>query len=161
MYGRRMSAESRAKISAAMSDLARRKREAKESLPLTDELKQGLREKAVGSRLFSPSVRGGSVRRKLQDHVDAAEVEEILGRVRAGKTPPENVQRAVERDRKKRLQRGRQGSAVCAACAGSGFVKCPHCVGAFGVISAKCGECFGAGAVFCPACQGAGRNSGG
>lgn len=166
MYGRKLSAETRAKISAAMTGRTRKRREKQvdsDGTKLTESTKEALRAKAVGSRLLK-SERGDGLdkneQRRLKDVAEQRYLEEVLRHVRKGERPPQSVVKVMERDR--RLRRDRGGRAEkkwksCANCGGSGFVECGGCTRAFGVASARCSVCFGAGAVFCDVCLGVGQ----
>lgn len=180
MYGRKLSAESRAKISATMTGRARKRHEEKDRVQLTEATKEALRAKAVGSRLLRTDSNGQNERVKNEEEriKEAAEeriVEEVLRGVRSGERPPESVIRVVERDQRLKTDRkGRKGNRnrnskwnrkgkgegkeldKCARCQGSGFIECAGCVKAFGVASGRCDVCFGAGSVFCDACLGVG-----
>lgn len=157
MYGRKMSKESRAKISEAMTTRARRRREEKEEkrLELSEEIAGKLRDKAKTSRLFEKK---RPVGRSLSECAEEREVEQLLGHVRRGERPPENVRKVVEKVKERRsIQKPAVKSNVCTHCGGGGFVECPECVGAFGVTGRNCQACFGAGSVFCTHCQGVGQ----
>lgn len=154
MYGRKLSAEAREKISVAM----RRRRggvveTGVEKVALEGEMLGGLREKARGSKLLAGRERGRGRRERVLSRAEEEEVDKILERVARMDAPPDAVV-------KTRLNTGKGKDIVefqkCNLCGGGGMVKCPACVGAFGVASGRCVKCFGAGSVFCDACEGAG-----
>lgn len=171
MYGRKLSAESRAKISRAL--IARKQKKAgeeKKERGLDKAVIEGLREKAESSRLLDPSKEGRKrPARRLVDEREAEEIDSILERVARLDVPPENVVKAIRNNEKKKEVRRTakeegvpddkdqlEGREKCAACDASGMVACPECVGSFGVASSRCETCFGAGVTFCETCEGAG-----
>lgn len=155
MYGRKMSKESRAKISETMTNRAKKRKQEKEEkrLELTKEMAGKLRDKAKTSRLFDkkPAVR------RLSEGAEEKEIERLLGHVRRGERPPENVRRVVEKVQKRRnIPKPQVKNKTCTHCGGGGFIDCPECVGAYGVVGRNCKTCFGAGSVFCAHCEGTG-----
>lgn len=147
MYGRKLSAESRAKISRSMAARKTKEGEAEKEEPvkkagISERTWRKLRRKAAESRFFVG---------------EQGEYQELLDRVAGGLLPPRAVEKAVAIS--ERVGREVEVKEVCAACGGRGMVGCEGCVGAFGVGSRKCERCFGAGKVFCDVCDGVGRGT--
>ena len=203
MYGKKRSEETRAKISRAMMEAKKRKREKaeeakKKSPEATLDAMSGhsldkLRDQAVNSRLLSSAKGNGrkvTPEKKARDEVEERRLEEVLDRVAKLDAPPESVKRTIRNTKKRRdVELGRKREKNCATndggrdggnaekaeaesvekagrdsecetCRGCGLVRCPECVGSFGVTSARCELCYGAGSVFCGQCNGVGVVSG-
>ncbi|KAI0563875.1 Heat shock protein DnaJ cysteine-rich [Gracilaria domingensis] len=112
MYGRKRSAESRAKISRAMSAKAKQKKsEQPQKPPVQEEAIDQLREKAMESRLITSVTTQPEKRvrkRVVHDEIEAAHVDRILKRVAKLEKPPESVVRTLNSNREKRLRRANQ-----------------------------------------------------
>lgn len=118
MYGRKLSAESRAKISRAMA--AKGKQKKQENIDKPDQDKESakpknkqvveqtldqLREKAVQSRLITSVVQPPQKRtrsRVCHDEMEAAHLDRILKRVASLDEPPEAVLRTLQKNRQSR-----------------------------------------------------------
>ena len=178
MYGRKLSAETRAKISHAMSTRRRGKKvndeEKKSKLSEALEVKnmsastlKELKEKVENSRLIQSTAlpplsrKRLTKKQKLRDKQEEEHLEELLKQVEELHTPPEAVVKAIAGSEKKRIvkENKKEEKRKCSGCDGSGMNPCVDCVGTFGVVSSRCERCFGVGSVYCETCQGVGQES--
>ncbi|PXF40592.1 hypothetical protein BWQ96_09696 [Gracilariopsis chorda] len=118
MYGRKLSAESRAKISRAMAAKGKQKKQDNVDKPeqanspakrknkqLMEQTLDQLREKAVQSKLITSATQPPPKRkpnRILHDDLEAAHLDKILKRVASLDEPPEAVVRTLQNNRKRR-----------------------------------------------------------
>ncbi|CAN8064168.1 unnamed protein product [Agarophyton chilense] len=174
MYGRKRSAESRAKISRAMSEKAKqRKPEKPEKPPVQEEALDQLREKAMESRLITSVTNQPEKRlrnRSAFDELEAAHVDRILNRVARLEEPPESVAKRMKSNTEKRQLRANQrrdGNPSKQSVADERVSRLSHprpkangkasCISkAKKKAGTKCSLCKGTGLMACPRCVAAG-----
>lgn len=166
-YGRRLTDETRARISAGVAAAAAARRAAtgaatgadedpSASASMPEQPNSNITERALRTKaLSSPLLNNGRSRRYDADD-DA--VDALMQRVRTGGLPPDAVLKKYVQLKRVRTQPKppiRQ-DVRCTHCNGTGMNSCASCVGAFGTVSERCGTCLGSGAVYCAQCGGTG-----